>query len=215
MVLGTKERIVADRQFATERYILSTNPLLYLPLYRLDGSSFLSADGMGYLCSVTGALWTPQGRTFGGTGDKITLSVSIPSAGTLEGWFYWGILSTTKGVHQSLYSHLFQHSINNYIYTRQATRYWTTPLPVVGKFNHIVLTWTDSTNELTWNYYLDTVLGTPVGGGVGVLGLTRIGCFLNDTNFFQGKVGEVLMYNRALTPLEIGQLHQVTKWRYK
>ncbi|KKL80876.1 hypothetical protein LCGC14_2000330 [marine sediment metagenome] len=36
MVLATKERIIADRQFATERYILSTMPVLYLPLHRLD-----------------------------------------------------------------------------------------------------------------------------------------------------------------------------------
>ena len=84
MVLATKERIIADRQFATERYILSTLPSLYLPLHRLDsgdsGGKFISADGHGRVCTVTGALISQGGRTFDGSDDKII----IPSADTLS-----------------------------------------------------------------------------------------------------------------------------------
>ncbi|KKM00353.1 hypothetical protein LCGC14_1805300 [marine sediment metagenome] len=75
MVLASKERIIADRQFTTERFTLSTLPVLYVPLYRLDsgdsGGTFTSADGHGHTCTVTGALWQLDGRLFDGNDDFI------------------------------------------------------------------------------------------------------------------------------------------------
>lgn len=73
------ERIIAQRQFATERYILSTMPILYLPLWKKDhgesGDSIISSDGHGHKCTATGVLWTPSGGDFNaGTPSYIELA---------------------------------------------------------------------------------------------------------------------------------------------
>src|SRR3972149_6505876 len=65
--------------------------VLYLPLYELDGASFASRDAYGHLCTVTGATWGLQGRTFNGTSDWIncgTSSILVPPQITLEFWLY-------------------------------------------------------------------------------------------------------------------------------
>ena len=54
------------------RFKLDPSLVLYLPLYELDGSSFRSRDAYGHLATVTGALWTPQGRTLMGQMTKLT-----------------------------------------------------------------------------------------------------------------------------------------------
>jgi len=36
-----------------------------------------------------------------------------------------------------------------------------------------------------------------------------------NTNDFTGTIGEVQVYSRVLTPLEIHQNYLVTKWRYQ
>ncbi len=33
-------------------------------------------------------------------------------------------------------------------------------------------------------------------------------------NFFEGKVGEVMLFDRVLTPAEIKSIYELTKWRY-
>lgn len=49
---------------------------LYLPLDRKDGTYFMSDDAHGHLCTVTGAVWSPQGRYFDGTDDIISVADS-------------------------------------------------------------------------------------------------------------------------------------------
>lgn len=55
-------------------FILDPSCILYLPLWKKDGAQFMSDDMYGHLCTVTGALWTPQGRYFDGVDDKIALA---------------------------------------------------------------------------------------------------------------------------------------------
>ncbi len=52
-------------------FIFDRSLVLYLPLYKLDGVSFISKDAYGHLCPVTGALWRPDGRYFDGIDDQI------------------------------------------------------------------------------------------------------------------------------------------------
>ncbi len=42
---------------------------LYLPLYELDGGSFVSCDARGHIITRTGATWRAQGHNFDGTDD--------------------------------------------------------------------------------------------------------------------------------------------------
>src|SRR3990167_11340426 len=103
MVLATKERITAHRLFSTRRYILSTHPVLYISGRRdFQGTNqFLSDDAYGYLCTRTGALWTPQGYLFDGIDDKI--AITTPSALniyerpiSLGAWIKYKTLAATR-----------------------------------------------------------------------------------------------------------------------
>jgi len=59
---------------------LTDGLVLYLPLWALKGASFKSVDAYQHACSVTGALWQPNGRYFGGEADNI----DVGSAASLE-----------------------------------------------------------------------------------------------------------------------------------
>ena len=52
-------------------FIFDPSLVLYLPLHQRDGSSFMSKDAYGHVCTVTGAVWTPEGRLFDGVDDYI------------------------------------------------------------------------------------------------------------------------------------------------
>ncbi len=47
--------------------------MLYLPLYELDGGSFVSRDSYGHLVTRTGAVWTPRGHSLDGIDDALSL----------------------------------------------------------------------------------------------------------------------------------------------
>src|SRR3989304_5596886 len=105
MVQGTKERITAHRLFATRRYILSTHPALYISGRRdFQGTNqFLSDDAYGHLCTVTGALWTPQGYSFDGD-DYITvphhtaINFSKTSSFGVGSWINISSLAATRTI---------------------------------------------------------------------------------------------------------------------
>ena len=94
--MATKEQIIAQRSISTERYILSTMPVLYLPLGKTDsgksGDSFISSDGHGHTCTATSTPWTLRGRDFDGASGLLTVSdaTSIQNifddGGTIEVW---------------------------------------------------------------------------------------------------------------------------------
>lgn len=218
---ATKERIIADRQFATERYILSTLPVLYLPLYRLDGASFLSADGIGHLCSVTGALWTPQGRYLDGSDDKIVVSLSsLPamSSGTVLMWLSpWS-------------TNLLYHY---YLYWNDATFYWINYTDAgnncrlflggqsvyqtltVGQWSLLGVSW-----ESNGSWYLlfngqSTLQGTTVTVPINPAGDLILGT--QPAAGYNSKInmGRVLIRTPALTPLEIQHIFLATKWRWQ
>jgi len=234
MVLGTKERIVADRQFATERYILSTNPLLYLPLYRLDGSSFLSADGIGHKCDVTSALWTPQGRIFR-SADRIdcgdnTLFDPRTSNFSIGEWF------KTPTFDQTFRRIISKQGpvgyVPRYFLRLSTTDKWA--FSVHDGTNEVSASSTGTLSSDTW-YMLTLVRNgttvslyentdaTPVA--------TNTNASLSDVNptgrnlyissldgsseFLKGSVGDVWFYNRALTPQEIQNLYLATRFRYQ
>ena len=83
--------------------------LSILPLHRLDsgssGGKFISADGVGHVCTVTGALISQGGRLFDGD-DFINIGtgVNINGSQSFGAWFKYGsysdtdvILSNTNG----------------------------------------------------------------------------------------------------------------------
>jgi hypothetical protein len=84
--------------------------------------------------------------------------------------------------------------------------------------------WTDTTNwhqiaasnngSHTYTAYIDAAAQS--GGAWSGSGATacRIGSDDGSTYDFDGKIGELLLYNRVLSAPEIIRLYQQTKWRY-
>ena len=69
-------------------FLHDPNLVLYLPLYDLDGTSFMSRDAYGHRCISNGALWHLNGRTFDGTDDFI--DTGSPFQSTFQGSFSLG-----------------------------------------------------------------------------------------------------------------------------
>ena len=73
-----------------DRFALDPYCKLYLPLWKLDGDSFMSKDAYGHLCTRYGtgtappAHWTPQGWSFDGVDDYLDCG-SAPSLDTVFG----------------------------------------------------------------------------------------------------------------------------------
>jgi len=56
---------VLDRIDDPSDFYYDPNLVLYLPLHKLDGTSFMSQDHYGHLIQNNGTLWRPDGREFG------------------------------------------------------------------------------------------------------------------------------------------------------
>lgn len=234
--MATKEQIIARREVATERFIRSSKPVLYTPLWKLDsgpsGGQFLSADGIGHVCTVTGALWTPQGRKFDGIDDVIDVGDIVFNPGT-GGFTMMAWVKTTDITLPYLISRYsvnpdWRMAIDNgpftaYIIWRDAGAGICVGdgVKVVNDNNwHLLAAVRDTTAHLGIIYvdglfdasHADTSVDVTAPAGTSL----TIGALKNDgTNSLDGTIGEALIYNRALTPLEVQRIYLATKWRYQ
>ena len=225
-----KELIIADRHFFTERYILSTNPVLYLPLWMRDGNPIRSEDGHGYIGTVTGAVWTPRGRTFAGSDDHIActnnsdfnftsqnFSVEVwikPDALADQILICRGLLDTDgwysiSGSNGSLLLVLCKATVSYNIQLGAGT-------VTAGTWQHYILV----RNGTSGAIYKNGVAGTLGGTGFtdNALTSTRIlylGRFDDGLYRFNGIFGEARIYSRALTSVEAQLNYLVTRWRYR
>ena len=191
---------------------------LYLPLWKLDGNSFMSKDAYGHLCTNYGSLWTPQGRKFDGVDDYVEVpfseSINLKKAITFEGWVVIDSVANRRisGSKQTHYRWIdyeagtgkYQWNVGNgsgWILAG-VVQTWTLP---IGEWFHLayVVDW-----ENGWaKVYLDTVEKSSTTFAAGaVAGNTNnlyIGSFSPTDYLLLGKHGEVRIYSRALTPQEI------------
>ena len=225
-------------------FIYDPSLVLYLPLWKLDGASFVSKDAYGHSCTVTGALWRPKGRYFDGTDDAIRCGSSssiddiFDGGGTLMAW----INPASDG------------ELNNgRILTKYTTNLgWTLSTKLDDGSGVVVRCyyywsgndgdWALTNRDITLNVWslvaftlnADTAGNTPLiyvnGDSKAVTETTAstgtratdaaqilaIGNNPADTNnTFDGLIGEVMLYNRILTPQEIQNIYLATKWRYR
>ncbi len=213
-------------------FIFDPSLVLYLPLYELDGASFMSKDAYRHLCTATGASWRPNGHYLDGADDYISVpnQSALDFAGkdklAVEIW-----LNPTDWLTGQTYSYLVdQESVSGFFFRRGTTYIdfrihnggwagsvkFATSLVPVGSFYHIFAQYTGSQTEIYLNGELQdttTVSGNITGGS----GATWIGIYSVDaaSREFNGTIGEVRIYSRALTPLEIQHNYLATKWRYR
>jgi len=212
-------------------FVFDPSLVLYLPLYQLDGASFVSKDAYGHLCTVTGALWRPNGKYFDGSDDLIL----IPDADELDGmssctiaaWANpntvanWEGLVTKRTDNANMAWNLLVKA-NNTLYFSVidaggiergvTTSSITIPL---GQFTFVVGTWDGTILQVYANSVVDPTTDTCAS-----MKSTTADVRVGKTQFaaglaFDGIIGEVYIYNRALTPQEILHNYLAIKWRYR
>ena len=205
-------------------FIFDPSLVLYLPLYQLDGASFMSRDGYGHLCTVTGALWTPRGRSFDGSDDYIDCgnneSLDITDAITIEVWVNLNGDSTHREIIFKDYNIIRMRVQDNNKIINYATyggtpgtEEWTSILGTT-EWYYIAYTYDGSFARIFLNAQLDMTPVARTGDLSTTAGALRIGWYASVANF-NGLISEVRIYNRALTPLEIQHNYLATKWRYR
>ncbi len=207
---------------------------LYLPLYdnSLQAASFKSIDQNAFTCTVIGAIWTIQGRSFDGIDDII----SIPDATSLRfgtgDFTVWVWVNTTQSASGVLYPIL----ISKYDEVTQGWQIYQTinSNKVIFEMTddplQVSVTSANAINDGNWHQlalvrngntlyaYVDMVSqGTAVCTGFNTdvavpldMG-NRTGVADRDSS---GTFGEALLYSQALTLAELTATYNATKSRY-
>lgn len=218
-------------------WLLDNTLCLYLPLWdsRLKGSPITSQDIYRNSGTVTGALWTPQGRSFNGSTDYIDLGNStvlrITGTMTLEGWVklsavganpvavvawggaIWAGMRYMLWADSSVGNRWGSHFGNGTTDYNQVTKTGLTN--ITGVWWHVVATWDGVSlnilylngsyaNSSNYAITITTYNANPLVGKRGA-----------EAYFLNGVIGEVRIYDRVLSPAEIQQAYNDTKWRYQ
>ncbi|HYD03417.1 MAG TPA: LamG-like jellyroll fold domain-containing protein [Alphaproteobacteria bacterium] len=186
------------------------------------------ATGNGYNGVVTGATWTAQGSggsySFDGN-DYITVSNANSLDGlsglTVEVWTLNPVLQDHEylvGKRKDLDApwSLYAHNSGYWTFTINSTSGVTTPV-VTGQWTHIVGTWNGTVSKiytdgvLRNSYSFFTNMPSYPSNNV-IVGAREAGS--NKVYHYQGKIGEVHVYNRALSQSEITSRYDDTKGKY-
>ncbi len=197
--------------------------VFYAPLWRPDlgvatGGTFKSKDTLGHVCTVTGATWGSQGRTFDGN-DQISIPVTCTPPFTVVVWCKFSGLPSVLVHTQPLCDGTGTNDgVIGVIAGGDLTYIQLAGLAVVG----------GAITDLNWHMYtaifngagssirVDT--GTATTGTTGMATTTSpylLGTVGNLSIHLEGIEGDVLFYNRALSAGEIMNNYLATKWRYQ
>lgn len=206
--------------------------VLYLPLYEPDSTSFMSRDRYGHLATVTGAVWTPLGRSFDGVDDKIsipdqtyltpvndyTIIVWFKANSWAGNWYENSIISQPAGGGAEPKWFFTYDGANtifewfNGIARTTLSDAWTAN---IGQWYQIALT----KSGTSYAFYKDGIsngTATHATAVAAAAGAVLIGQGQGASDSFNGIIGEVSFYDlRVLTPAEIQRNYLATKWRYQ
>lgn len=222
-------------------YDFSTKGLvLYLPLFALKGSPFKSVDAYQHTCTVYGAPWRSHGRYFDGTDDYVSVpdcaSLSALTALTLECWMKTGN-TRSYGNLLSKYYHATKQEFNLMWRTTTGTPrfevYDLSEGASVGitiaydladdVWNHVVVTWDGGTDYTSMALYVNgaskTTTDIDFGTFVAIEDSDQPVLIGRQGNLaardFEGDMGEVRIYSRALPAAETLHNYKCTVWRYQ
>ncbi len=220
--------IILRRRQDTRLDIPKDGLVFNVSLYKHDGAAFLSDDTYGHLCTVIGAPWTPQGRSFDAVDDYIRVPDApslCPTAGiTIIAWILrTGVAATQVFVYKEQpgttkkgYQLLIDSS--NYLIfdTGDGTNRQRSAVLVsgyTGAFAQYVGTW----NGTTQTIYKNAVeVGTPLSwsGSIAYTAARDVLIGTEGSSFSTKIIGEVQISTRGMTPSEVMQNYLATKWRY-
>ncbi len=213
----------------------------YLPLWALRNSTFQSVDAYGHICTVTGALWQPNGRLFDHLDDRINIPHNAAFSFDKDDPFT--IIATVKldndGTNDAIVAKLdLSTSFQGYQLLRDAGNKLefalvndnaggnlisveTTNTVLKDVWRCVGVTYDGSEAAAGAILYLDGVAETPIVN-TDNLSLTsinsvdlKIGERENDDVPFGGTIGEVWIYNRELPAGEMLRTSKTVMWRYQ
>lgn len=200
--------------------------LLYLPLARnrLRGDTFRSLDSYRHPCTVTGAVWTPQGRKFDGIDDTITAAPAASSSYSIGFWmksyqaadfdiFYrsnaggrWYVSTSTVALFVR-----WQHADASYVtYTITPIRGWTEWSHIAACYDGVSILYTYVDGQLVSSTNVGTLMSWS-----GTITFGYADGISPGSNYYAGLMDEIFMFNSALTAQEIQRLYLATKDRYQ
>uniref|UniRef100_A0A6M3IX36 Putative lectin/glucanase superfamily protein n=1 Tax=viral metagenome TaxID=1070528 RepID=A0A6M3IX36_9ZZZZ len=226
---------VLERDFVKTQlgeYGLDPSLRLYLPLYMLDGSSFMSRDAYGHKCSVTGATWGLQGRTFDNMDDVIncgsaTVLDNLGTTGNYKFTIVAWINPTSAGEGNSgrvldkgglLFLCMNGGAqVEFLIYVGTVIKFADSAANSVpfNSWTHVVGVFNGANALIYTNCTL--VTGSATVGPVDNHSASdlRIGDNLGSNRCFGGTIGEVKAYDQiAFTQADVNRDMEATKWRY-
>jgi len=214
--------------------------VLYTPLWHpsLSGPVFNSVDDFQHTCTVTGAVWGSQGRTFDALDDLITVpdALSIQNifdgGGTVLSWINpasdgegdvgricnkvgWDLYVRTQtgGTVYPFFEQGFSTTVGAWRWNNVAA---------IDTWGLLAMTYDNSSVANNPVFYFNealeavTEITAPVGTRTTDVGSDLIiGNIAVTTKTWDGIIGEVWGYNRVLTLAEIQRIYQATKWRYQ
>jgi len=212
--------------------------VFYAPLWRQElgiapNGTIPSSGVYGtpvHTCTVTGAVWGSQGRIFDGTDDKIAVpdaaSLDLATDLTVAVWLKPDVAGAwagglVKGVDASYFNN-YEIYIQNDAYVfniskgsvdRSGLSFGVGSAPI-NTWAFLVGTFAKPTQ----NVYLNGVYVTTASYNNNLVANANdliIGWSASAGKYFDGVIGEVLIYNRALTAQEIQNNYLATKWRYQ
>ena len=211
-------------------FVYDPSLVLYLPLWKRNGNQFISDDARGHLCTVTGATWGIQGRTFVDTsGHFINLNAVLAIGTSIRTFEFWWKGTINADLVNSVYGNR-NTNVNGYI-----IQVYETELSLINAFSVTSIYCAATTLNGIWHHivivragiasnaiYVDGVSQTlttnteNLTDPVETLN-TRIGVqvITVDARFFKGIIGEVRVYNRILGALEVANNYLASKWRYR
>ncbi len=228
-------------QTNSDSWPIADDLVLNAPLYHtgLDGSPFTTKDANEFSFVVTGATWTSDGRVFDGNDDLKHTAADWQSSDNLGSILVWFKTASNTGNPRLISSN--DETANSRFFMFRITE-TTGGLAVLQRNNDtadLIRGSTDVSDDVwhmgalissgtTYSIYLDgsNAEGLTVDGG------TNNGDWFGDTDdrdnlmigaaeslagvsgWITGTIGDVLIYGRALTPTEIQQIYDTTKWKY-
>jgi len=232
-----------DKRLASQDWVLDPSLVLYLPLHQLDGSSFTSRDAYGHLCTVTGALWRPDGRYFDGVDDFIDCgnSPSFVYPANKRGVFLW-MRGDVQG-EQSVFTHWSDAGVLNQRgwrimkdvdtdkfrvlmtddgewNTGHIKDYISSIVAVDNDWHQVGFTFDAGTLRLFVDGLEDPSPTKNRDSAITAIHSPTVGVLMGAASdpprgFSEVDIGEALIYNRAPTLLEIQHNYLATKWRYR
>jgi hypothetical protein len=218
---------------------VSDNLVMNAPLWQTECSSspFTTIDSNAFTATVSGAVWTPQGRTFDGADDYLEVAhhaSQLPTTGgSIEAWIkpdsageglQGKIVDKSTGLtgNNGFDFQTYNDGANDYISFRiNAGAFKTTAAGAItfgdGNWYHVVATW-DATGLVTI-YVNGSQSGTPGisadPAGITTTNALRIGNRSGATDrTFDGTIGDVRIYNVELTPAQVSQNYNATKTKH-